>query len=113
MSALNRLFNFIAVVMFTLEVFSAGAKFADNSVADGTIALVLAAFWGGVLLIEWSTLRLRAKRLEKADRFIDELFHWIESALKDMEATKATAPKRKPARKPAAKKPVTKKKGSK
>lgn len=73
-SANSKLFNFIAVVLFSLEMFSAGANFADNEVTDGVISLVLAAFWGGLLLIEWIFRGKMLKLYEKLEKKTDEIF---------------------------------------
>lgn len=77
MDSFNKLFSFVAVVLFGLELFTAGANFADNQVANGVVALVLAGLWGGWLLIEWTsrgqTLKHYRKLTDRVDNIFDDL----------------------------------------
>ena len=105
----NKLFNVLAVVMFSLQMFSAGARFADNAVADGVTDLVLAAFWGGFLLISFLTYASRERRLEKIlERSMNDVKDFIrkdhkaylarkeaENAEQSSKAVKKTSPRSK------------------
>lgn len=77
MDSFNKLFNIIAVVLFSLELFIAGSNFADNQVASGVVALVLAGLWGGYLLIEWDIRNKKLKHYRKLNKRIDEIFNDI------------------------------------
>jgi len=70
---LHKVFNVFAVVLFSLQLFTAGADFADNHVADGVINLVLAAFWGAFLLISFLEVLRRADLNKQVERHIMEL----------------------------------------
>lgn len=70
----NKVFSFFAVVLFSLQLFIAGASFADNQVADGVVNLVLAAFWGSILLIEVYRLNLRGRLADRLEDLMAEAF---------------------------------------
>lgn len=73
----NKLFVLVAMVMFSLELFIAGSNFADNSTANGVVALVLAAFWGGFLLIEWTDRGRKLTHYRKLNKRVDDIFNTI------------------------------------
>jgi hypothetical protein len=102
-SAINKLFNFVSAVMFSLHMFIAGASFADNRVTDGITSLVLAGLWGGILLIEWHSRTLQIRSLRKLQDISDELWGEVMAMLDRVGAIKVTVQGAAPVKKPAKK----------
>jgi uncharacterized membrane protein YccC len=88
----NKIFNLFAVVLFCLQLFISGANFADNSVADGVVNLVLAAFWGSILLINVWGLSRRANLSDRLEDLMAEAFVHINRQIRqDHQAMHASA----------------------
>lgn len=86
----NKVFNAFLVGLFGLDLFLAGAAFADDNTGSGVRLLVTAGLWGAILLMNFALFANRERRLEKhVDRAMDSFFAFIKEDQKRKEEVNA------------------------
>lgn len=87
-STIGKYFVFISWIMFSLQLFSAGVAFSDNSVSSGVGDLVLASFWLLILMLEWFSKNREIKNLRKRDNRALNIFKDAMSVIEELETKK-------------------------